>query len=244
LLASYQLVHHNVIGKAKYLKRMILQINLIVFIASFAVIFPIIMGSITVKKSPEPSLIAVLAYCIIYLIMEIIGWYYALRGLQNHFLNNIIPYIDLIFIGIYFYQMFITVLNKRLVVLLTTVSLLSVLTSHLTGDNFNQIDSIANSISNICMIAVALLFFYQLLNNLNIQSLLRYHHFWIVAGILIYFSGIFFIHIFAEYITFNKDSSITIFWDIKDYLLLIFRIFLAIGLWFSTTHQQLSPSSK
>lgn len=224
---------------------MLLKISTIVFLASITVIFPIIIGSITVKKSKYNPLNTIFIYCIVYAIFEVIAWYFALNSLQNHFITNIFSYIDIIFWGIYFYQISQNTLTKKIVIILSITTFIIVLWSHFeTNRDFNRIDSFAQSIGNLSLIAMALLFFYQLLNNLDTKNLLTYPHFWICVGVLVYFSGVFFINIFAEYITFNKDSSITQFWNFKNYLLFFHRIFLAIGLWFSTTPQQLNPSSK
>lgn len=224
---------------------MLLKISTIVFVASITVILPIIVGSITVKKSKHNPLNTIFIYCVVYAVFEVIAWYYALNGLQNHFISNIFSYIDTAFWGIYFYQILQNTLSKRIVIVLSIATFIIIMYSHFgTHRDFNRIDSFAQSISNLSLIAMSLLFFYQLLNNLDTKDLLSYPHFWICVGVLVYFSGVFFIDIFAEYITFNKDKSVAQFWNFRNYLLFFQRIFLAIGLWFSKTPLQLSPSSK
>ncbi len=224
---------------------MLLQIPIIALIASLAVILPIISGSITVTKHLSASSKIIFVYCIIYAIFESIGWYYALHHWQNHFLHNTISYLDILFLGIYFYQILESTFIKKIVISLIIVVLALTVWSHLgTGRDYNRLDSFALSIGNLAMIFMSLLFFYQLLNSLDIKNLLVYPNFWIVVGILIYFSGAFFTFIFAEYIAFSKDEAITSYFQIHEYFLFLQRIFLAIGLWFSKTPQQLSPSLK
>ena len=215
-------------------------------IASIAVIFPIIVGSFIVnKKDLITPYLTILIYCLIYAVCEIIGWYYVLHHWQNHFILNTLAYIDTIFLGIYFYQILTTSLFRKIVIVLIVISLSLIIWSHLaTGRDYNRADSFAISIGNFALIAMSLLFFYQLLNNLDVKNILTYSHFWIVVGLLLYFSGAFFTFIFVEYVAFSQDKSINQYFQISAYLLFIQRIFLAIGLWFSKTPQQLSSSSK
>jgi hypothetical protein len=224
---------------------MLLKIPTIALLASLAVILPIISGSITVGKHLNAPLKTIFAYCLIYALFESVGWYYALHHWQNHFLHNTMSYLDILFLGTYFYQILENPWIRKIVISLIIITILLTAWSHLgTGRDFNRLDSFALSVGNLAMIFMSLLFFYQLLNTLDIKNLLVYPNFWIVVGILVYFSGAFFTFIFAEYIAFSKDEAITSYFQIHEYFLFIQRIFLAIGLWFSKTPPQLSPSLK
>ena len=151
----------------------------------------------------------------------------------------------MLFLGCYYYLILEALILKKIVLYLVGLALIIIFWSHLTtGRDFNRIDSFALSIENICIISMVLLFLYQLLNTLEVQNLLTYSHFWIGIAVLIYFSIVFFVEIYAEYVTFSKDESIIQYWQIKQYLTFFQRIFLAIGLWFSKTPQQLNSSSK
>ena len=224
----------------------LLRIPLITVIASAILIVPIFLGIINMKEwKKDDSLRVIFVYCIIYALFEIIGWYYALNHWQNHFLSNTLTYLNLYIWGYYFYTVIFNLNHRKVIALIVTISTIIMFWSSFTNVNgYNYIDSFVHSVSNIAILAMSLLFFYQLLNNLEINNLLNYSHFWISVGVLVYFSGIFFVHVFAEFITFNKDDSVVQFWSVEDYLLFIQRIFLAIGLWFSKTPQQLSPLSK
>jgi hypothetical protein len=224
---------------------MLLKIPTIALIASLAVILPIMSGIVTAGKRLNTPLKTIFIYCLIYTLFEVIGWYYALHHWQNHFIHNTISYLDILFLGFYFYQILEISWSKKIVISLVIFTLILTVWSHLgTGRDFNRLDSFALSVGNLALIFMSLLFFYQLLNTLDVKNLLSYSHFWICVGILIYFSGAFFTFIFAEYIAFSKDEAITQYFQIHEYLLFFQRIFLAIGLWFSKTPPQLSPSSK
>ena len=214
-------------------------------IASFTLVVPLLMGIFNVNRLRKSPLIIVFVICLIYAVFEIIGWYHALNHLQNHFLFNILSYIDIVLWGVFYYLVFEKTVTKRIVVFLVTVTLLLTLWSHFgTGRDFNRMDSFALSIGSISLIAMSLLFFYQLLNNLEVRNIFIYPFFWINVAVIIYFSGSFFSFIFAEYIAFSQDKSITQYMGITAILLFFHRIFLAIGLWFSTTPIQSNLSSK
>lgn len=221
------------------------KIPLITVIASLSLIVPIIIGTINMKEVKSKPFIVIYWYLLIYAIFELVAWYYALNHLQNHFLANTFIYLDIIFFGWYYYLVLVNSNPKRIIIMLMIMSIAIILWSHLgTNRDYNRLDSFALSIENIAIITMSLLFFYQLLNTLEVKNLFTYPHFWIGVAVLSYFSVIFFIDIFAEYVTFNKDESVTQYWQIKQYLTFFHRIILAIGLWFSKTLLQSNPSSK
>ena len=227
---------------------MVLVVKLNYFInllSSIAVIIPIIVGIITAKKHKIITLHLIFFYCLVCSVFEIIAWYYFTHHLQNHFLFNMMSYFDILVWGLFYYLLLDKLITKRIIIFLVAVTLMLTFWSHFgTGRDFNRMDSFALSVGSISLMAMSLLFFYQLLNNLDIKNIFIYPFFWINVGVLIYFSGSFFSFIFAEYIAFSPDKNITQYIGISAILLFFHRIFLAIGLWFSTTPIQSNLSSK
>jgi hypothetical protein len=224
----------------------LVKIPLITLIASFSLIVPIIVGTINLKEVSNKPYVILYWYLIIYAIFEVIAWYYALNGLQNHFLGNTVIYLDVFFFGLYYYLVISNQTLKKVVICFIIVSICIILWSHLgTGRDYNRLDSFALSVENITIIIISLIFFHQLLNSLEVRNLFIYSHFWIGTALLSYFSIIFFLDLFAEYVAFNKDKVFAeSYWSIKEYLTFFHRIFLAIGLWFSKTPIQSNLSSK
>ncbi|MDR6811005.1 hypothetical protein J2Y60_001190 [Arcicella sp. BE140] len=67
--------------------------------------------------------------------------------------------------------------------------------------------------------------------------------FWISVGCLLYFSGTLFIFLYGDIILWQKQPILYYqLWSIYYVLLFVFRILLAVGLWFSKTAFQLSKS--
>ncbi|MDZ7898726.1 MAG: hypothetical protein U5N85_12000 [Arcicella sp.] len=225
---------------------MLLKISSITLIASLSLIVPLIIGTINLREIRNNHYGVLYWYLIIYAIFEVIAWYYALNGLQNHFLGNTVIYLDLFFIGWYYYLILSDETQKKIVLGSILIATIIVIWSHFaTGRDYNRLDSFALSVENIVIILISLLFFYQLLNSLEVKNLFIYSHFWIGTALLSYFSVIFFLDLFAEYVAFNKNKDFaSSYWDIKEYLTFFHRIFLAIGLWFSKTPIQSNLSSK
>jgi hypothetical protein len=227
------------------LEIILLKIPFITVLASVVIIIPITVGMITFKYWVSTPIKIVFIYSCIYALLECIAWYYVLNHKQNHFLVNTIAYTDVLFWSYYFHCIIKNLHLRKAIITSAIVTILLIAWSNFSEErDYNRIDSFAQSVSNICLIAISLFFFYQLLNQLDVKNLFLYPYFWIGVGVLIYFSGIFFVNIFAEFITFNKDKAIIQFWNSKDYLLFFHRIFLALGLWFSRTPIQSNLSSK
>ena len=203
-------------------------IPLISITNSLILIYPLIMGIINIKEVRKSPLKVIFNYCILLTFIEILAWIFVLNGWQNHFINNSINYIDVCFFGYYYTLVIKSKGLNNLIKGLIVVSIILIGGSHI-GREFNRIDPFSHSVVNITMICMALIFFYQLLNNLEIKNLLTYSHFWIGVSILLYFSGVFFMHIFSEYIAFNTNEAITDYWYIREYLSFAQRIFLGIG---------------
>ena len=218
---------------------------ILVIFSSLIIILPI-MSAVFYRKDLSNSLRIISFYAFGSLFFEILSWAIILLPFsnhQNHWVLNIFNVFELICLSYYF---LITIKNVRLSQLIKVTALLSLfLVVGITLVNFNDInryDNLTHSIVYITLIFFALLNFYEILYSEEPLILYNYTYFWITSGILIYFSGAFFINLFGDIILFS--NQLKDYWIIYYILLIIFRIFLAIGLWFSKTPQQLSPSLK
>jgi hypothetical protein len=200
---------------------------IIIIISSLAVLMPFSLALRQFNVLSEPLRI-IFYYILIALMFEILGWITVLLHQQNHWVTNIFNILEFIFISFYFLKIFkikkiYKVLNYR---------------------NINHYNSIAFVISCFALMMLVLYHFYILLYSLEVPRLTTNPYFWISSGVLLYFSGSFFINLFSEFILFNEVHSINQLWHIQHIILFIFRIFLAIGLWFSKTPIQSNLSSK
>ena len=218
---------------------------ILVIISSLIIILPTMLA-ILCRKDLSNSLRIISFYVFGSLFFEILCWAIILLPFsnhQNHWVLNILNVFELICLSYYF---LITIKSDRLKQLIKVIALSSLfLIICITLVNFkdiNRYDNLTHSIVYITLIFFALLNFHEILYSEETFILYNYTYFWIASGILIYFSGVFFINLFGDIILFS--NQLKDYWLIYYILLIIFRIFLAIGLWFSKTPPQLSPSSK
>ncbi len=198
-------------------------------ISSLLLLFPLVVGYIHRKDLLRSELNLVYQYMFVFLLYEIVGWIFALNGWRNHFLNNTITYSDLLFWGYYFYTRLSLPLLKKAVLFLGSLALVSITYFYWYQHDFNTINSYTHSIVNLSIMLFSLSFFYQLFYDSTTENVLTYPHFWISVGVLIYFSGVVYVHLYAKYIYDSKDTNIVSYWNIIHYLLIIHRIALGIA---------------
>jgi hypothetical protein len=216
----------------------------LIVISSLFVLFPLLVGVVRFNVLTL-SLKIIFYYIIASTLVEIVAWITIYYHQTNHWLSNISNIIEFAFLSFYFNKIF-TDLKLNLYVKYFSVIILFViiLLTFIDYKNINHYNSTAYIITCFVLMTYSMIHFYELLNSLNVPKLSYYPHFWISVGILLYFSGCFFVNLFSEIVLFGNDKSTNQLWLIYHFSLIIYRIFLAIGLWFSKTPPQLSPSSK
>ncbi len=217
-----------------------------VIFSSLIILLPII-PAIKYRKNLSNSLRTISIYLYGSLFLEILCWAIILLPIlnhRNHWVFNVLNIFEFCCLSYYFLQITKSDKIKNVIKVVSVLSfLIIVIVTIINIKEFNNYDDFAHSIVYITLILSVLLNFYEMLYSNETLSLSNHAHFWIDSGILIYFSGAFFVNLFGDKILlFN--GPLKDFWLIYYILLIIFRIFLAIGLWFSKTPQQLSPSSK
>ena len=218
---------------------------ILVIFSSLIILLPIMSAIINQDKLPY-ALKIIKIYCIGTLFFEILCWSIILLPFsnhQNHWTINLFNIFELLILGYYFFHVIINKQFKNIIKYLTVISVIAILfLTIINFDDVNKYDTITHSVTYLTLMLFVLINFYEILYFNDSLNLGQYPYFWIASGILIYFAGSFFVNLFGNTILFN--SSFKDYWLIYYILLIIFRIFLAIGLWFSKTPQQLSPSLK
>lgn len=104
-------------------------------------------------------------------------------------------------------------------------------------NGINQFNTDIRAIESIVLIALSLLFFYNVLKNLKVESLEREPMFWISAAILIYFSGNLITFILSNYALSSTDMSYTL-WAIHAFLNILKNLLFAVALWVKPIKQE------
>ena len=216
----------------------------LIMISSLVVLFPLLIGMLRYNILTS-SLKVMFYYTMVSALVEMIGWITIYYHQTNHWLSNIFNIMEYAFLSYYFTKIFtVSKVNTCIKYFSTIILLVIILLTFIDYENINHYNSTAYIITCLFLMIYAIIHFYELLNSLNIPKLSYYSHFWINAGVLLYFSGCFFVNLFSEIVLFGNDKSINQLWLIYHFFLIIYRIFLAIGLWFSKIPLQSNPSSK
>jgi hypothetical protein len=180
------------------------------------------------------------------LIFEPVAWYTAINRIQNHFVKNTFIPLEFLCLSYICWLSLETVKFKKVLIVLVCLIFLFQISSNLFyWESFNRFNSIANALPNLGLMFFVILYFYELLRDQHADKLSTFPMFWISSGILLYVSINFFLFIFGEFVMFNPSKDISkLSAIIQSVSNIIYHIFLAIGLWFSKTPPQLSPSSK
>lgn len=213
----------------------------LIVISSLFVLFPLFVGIVRYNILTS-SLKIIFYYIIASTLVEIVAWITIYYHQTNHWLSNISNIIEFAFLSYYFTKIFTVLkLNSFIKNFSVTILFVIIFLTFIDYKNINHYNSIAYIITCFVLMAYTMIHFYELLNSLSVPKLSYYSHFWISVAILLFFSGCFFVNLFSEIVLFGNDKSTNQLWLIYHFSLIIYRIFLAIGLWFSKTTQQLIP---
>jgi hypothetical protein len=72
--------------------------------------------------------------------------------------------------------------------------------------------SYTSSLRAVCLIVIALTYFYVLIQQLPTESITKLPMFWINTGILIYYSGTFFMNLTADYLINVLNNTLITYW--------------------------------
>ena len=219
--------------------------NVLLILASLFVIPPLAVA-IGRYKHLDLSNRILLAYLVVSLFAEIIGWYTSINRIQNHFIFNIFIPIEFLCLSYVCWINVKTAEYKKVIFILACFIFLFQVSSNLYyWNSFNRFNSVANALPNLGLMLFVILYFYELLRDQQEAEISTLSMFWISSGILLYVSINFFLFVFGEFVMFNSSKDLA---KLTTFILSISNIthrsFLTIGLWFSKTPQQLSSSSK
>jgi len=220
-----------------------MKIGLTTFISSLVVFLPLII-IILRKKYLTKELKILFLYVIASIGFEIFSITWAkILHIPNHFILNTFALTEGILISSIFQEAFINKkLKKNTFILIIIYTLVSIYL-FIMPNGFFKFNSIVNALSCLLIIVWVFVYFYQLLQTLQVIKLYTLPLFWISVGCLLYFSGTLFIFLYSDTILFQKEPILYYqLWNIYYVLLFVFRVLLAIGLWFSKTAFQLSNS--
>lgn len=148
-------------------------------------------------------------------------------NIENLFLFNIYPIFEIILIG----WIFSVFLSKQIIYPLVTLVLLFIFFDIIIIQNLNQsFTPLASGVEALIVIFLSLNYYYWMAKDLKVQKIETTALFWISSGLLIYFSGSFFVFIFSNYMN-PRSSTGYAFWAVHALSSIILYIFYVIALW-------------
>ncbi len=216
----------------------------LVYVSSVSVLFPLVFALIRIRYL-DKVLKILLVYLFASLTIEVFAtfWAFVLHR-SNHFMINTFTVTECILISFMYHQVFVSTLLKRIVpTVIATFTVFSITLFILKS--FFVFNSTISTVACLLVSTWVFAYFYQILQQLQYQTLFQVPMFWISVGCSFYFSGNLFLFLYGEIILNEKSKMLYAnLWLIYYTLLFIFRILLAVGLWFSKTHLQSSLLSR
>ena len=137
-------------------------------------------------------------------------------------------------IAVIFYRLFTNKIWKTFVVfagiVFTVFVALETKTSAITDINTIYFNRYTYTVSNLFILIIVLGYFYQLLQDLNVENITKFSYFWMGVGLLLYFGGSLFVYLFL--INAKKDTA-QISWIINTFLSLLLYIAISFTFWYS-----------
>lgn len=217
----------------------------LIYLSSVSVLFPLVLSFIR-KQYLDKALKILFCYLLVSLVVEVVATYWAfVLHKSNHFMLNAFAVIECILISLMFSQVFVSTRLKTLTLSITTTFTIFSIALFSYAESFFVFNSTISTVACLLINTWVFVYYYQVLQNPKKLALFKVPMFWISIGCSIYFSGTLFVFLYGEIILLDKSKTLyQNLWIIYYILLFIFRTLLAIGIWFSKTPLQSSPSSR
>lgn len=165
-------------------------------------------------------------YLVAKLLIELVMWYMASRGVYNLFLGNILTIIGFVLIARMFYEAYESKLKKMFVYVYSALFLL-VVSFDLYRDGIEYTFKYSGMAQSVFTMALCLMYFYELIQHPKIPDLLSYPFFWLCSALLLYFAPCVFISPMQFYLDrFPINHTMHIF-SVLPYLLETAYLFIA-----------------
>lgn len=143
---------------------------------------------------------------------------YTTNMLLNRILYNLYFFITISVFSYYFRSLLSTKTKKNIVNILFIINLILFINICLVSHQLFEINNYFYAITYLTIIVYALLYFHDVLKNVNEIKLLHQFDFWLVSGYLLYFLSCFFIIFFYE----NVDISLrATLWSLQNSILFL-----------------------
>ena len=202
-------------------------------VSSISILLPIFISIIRFRFLD--NVLRTLSYLLfLSLLFEIIIEFTVRRNINNLPFLHLFTIVEFSFLGLIFYKVFTHPLFKKAIIVTIIAFAAFAVINALFIQTLYEFNTIARAVESFLLILLALLFFYKIFRESVVVHLGRYPMFWISSGILVYFSGSFFLFIFSNYILEQPGDMLYSYWGIHSVLNIFLNLFFAMGLWYSS----------
>lgn len=167
---------------------------------------------------------------IIYTIGDITALTLALKGINNMPLFHTITFLEFGLLALIYRKNFKSKKRKSLGVFTILICLLLVYNTLYIEDIW-EFDSFAKMITSLVLIFFSMIWFIKIFKEMVIEKLSDDPMFYINSGVLLYFSGNFFIFTYYNYVASRNGEVMNEIWNIHSILNIIYSLLLAIAVW-------------
>lgn len=144
---------------------------------------------------------------------------------------HLLIFAEVLFAGIYYHQILITKVLKRLVIIIASCFLIYTTFNSLYFKNINEVVSVARGLQCLVMVCLAFIYLYELLKKRELMKLSRSSSFIISMGIIFYFSSSQFYWLLKYHVGFYDPTFLRTFHFMHYFINVIYYPILAVGLW-------------
>lgn len=208
--------------------------NLFIYTAIFSELLPILIYIFFFKSTRKEKPLKILfIYSLCFFICELID-----NININNRTNKIYFYSFITLFEYTLFNLFIFILTKnkniKKIILFFIAAFIAFQAIFTYFTPIVLIDSVSIGIETILILFFSFYFLYEQINKPETVFLYNTYHFWIITGFIIYFSGSFFVYLFASYI---PQKELRIFWLIINIFSILKNIFFSIGILVFALHQ-------
>jgi hypothetical protein len=169
---------------------------------SLCVLFPILIGIFRWAKLTKPLKLVVVLFLIIF-ILDVPLWYTALKKIHNYHWANAQEFISSMFLIYIVHRSIDKFTSKWFYLTLGIYIILSVY-----DFNWNEYSALIFAYPRFLFIMLSFVFFYELLNKLEIKNLLIYSKFWLFTGLLLSCTGTLLMFVFSRYFSHTQGLEV------------------------------------
>ena len=115
---------------------------------------------------------------------------------------------------------------------------LFVITNIIFLEPINTFNSNTRSLQGVITLLYCVFFYYTIFDDAKVIDLSNYPYFWLVSGMMLYFSGTLFLYVFGDQIVSNKKY--VDYYDIHSFFNIVQNTFYAYTLWLGSRQVQLT----